>query len=156
MSRFSPLPLLAALAACAPTPAAVPGPAASAPAAQAPGAPRVLGVGAAEAPAAGAVATTVLSESPTSVSRVMRLAPGAVIPEHHHPVHDETFFVHQGAVAATLDGREHSLRAGDLVHIPAGTVIAGRNAGPAEAVLVVVFSSTGRPGPLTAPGHPQH
>jgi quercetin dioxygenase-like cupin family protein len=86
----------------------------------------------------------------------MRLAPGAAIAEHHHPSHDETFFVHRGTVTALLDGREHTVRAGDVVHIPSGTVIQGRNAGPEEAVVVVVFAANGRGGPLTVPGHPQH
>jgi quercetin dioxygenase-like cupin family protein len=116
----------------------------------------VLAVADAQAPAAGTVATSVLHESPTSVSRIMRLAPGAQIPEHHHPAHDESFFVHQGTVTAVLNGREHTVRAGGLVHIPAGTVIVGRNPGPEEAVVVVVFSSNGTGGPLTVPGRPHH
>jgi quercetin dioxygenase-like cupin family protein len=86
----------------------------------------------------------------------MRLAPGAEIPEHHHPSHDESFFVHQGSVTATLNGREQTARAGALVHIPAGTVIHGRNSGPEEAVIIVVFSANGRGGPLTVPGRPHH
>jgi quercetin dioxygenase-like cupin family protein len=116
----------------------------------------VLTVSDAQAPAAGTVATSVLHESPTAVSRIMRLAPGAQIPEHHHPAHDESFFVHQGTVTAVLNGREHTVRAGGLVHIPAGTVIVGRNPGPEEAVVVVVFSSNGTGGPLTVAGRPHH
>jgi quercetin dioxygenase-like cupin family protein len=119
-------------------------------------APRLLNVAAAEAPAAGAVTTTVLHESPTAVTRIMRLAPGAVIPEHHHPAHDEAFFVHRGAVTAVLDGQEHNLRAGDVVYIPARTVIVGRNSGTEEAVVIVVFSGTGAGGPLTVAGPPHH
>lgn len=121
-----------------------------------PSGPRVLNVETAAAPEAGKVATTVLHESPTAVSRIMRLAPGSVIAEHHHPSHDEAFFVHRGTVVAVLDGREHTVRAGDLVHIPAGTVIVGRNAGSEEAVIVVAFAGNGRGGPLTVPGHPTH
>ncbi|HEY7770809.1 cupin domain-containing protein [Longimicrobium sp.] len=146
------LPLFLVLAACAPSaPAADPTPAARPPAT-----PRVLTVSDAQAPAAGTVATSVLHESPTSVSRIMRLAPGAQIPEHHHPAHDETFFVHQGTVTAVLNGQEHTVRAGGLVHIPAGTVIVGRNPGSEEAVVVVVFSSNGTGGPLTVAGRPHH
>lgn len=153
--RFRSALLLApVLAACAPpAPVAAPAPT---PAATSPAAPRVLSVDAAKAPAAAEVATTVLHESPTAVSRIMRLAPGAMIPEHHHPSHDEAFFVHRGTVSATLDGREHTVPAGALVHIPAGTVIVGRNAGSDEAVIVVVFSANGRGGPLTVPGRPHH
>lgn len=152
--RLLPVLLVSLLAGCA---AAVPAPPASpaGPATPAVG-PRLVGVAAAQAPAAGTVATTTVHESPTAVSRIMRLAPGATIAEHHHPAHDETFFVHQGTVTAVLDGREHTVRAGDVVHIPSGTVIQGRNPGPGEAVVVVVFSANGRGGPLTVPGHPQH
>jgi quercetin dioxygenase-like cupin family protein len=153
--RVLPLLLASLLAGCA---AAVPAPppaAASSPRAPAAG-PRVVGVAAALTPAAGAVATTTVHESTTAVSRIMRLAPGGTIAEHHHPAHDETFFVHQGTVTAVLDGREHTVKAGDVVHIPSGTVIQGRNPGPGEATVVVVFSANGRGGPLTVPGHPQH
>jgi quercetin dioxygenase-like cupin family protein len=115
-------------------------------------APRLLNVTAADEPAAATVATTVLHESPTAVSRIMRLAPGSAIPEHHHPSHDEAFFVHRGTVTAQLDGQEYILRAGDLVYIPAGTVIVGRNPGAEEAVVIVVFSGTGAGGPLTVSG----
>jgi quercetin dioxygenase-like cupin family protein len=145
------LPLFLAHAACAPS-----APAPAVPVAQSTAAPRVLTVTEAQAPAAGTVATTVLHESPTAVSRVMRLAPGSTIPEHHHPSHDESFFVHQGTVAAVLNGREHTVQAGALVHIPAGTVIAARNPGPREAIVVVVFSGNGTGGPLTVPGSPHH
>lgn len=137
------LPLFLVLAACAPS---VPGSPSTPP-------PEA---GSAQPPAAGAVATSVLHESPTAVSRIMRLAPGAQIPEHHHPAHDETFFVHQGTVTAVLNGQEHTVRAGGLVHIPAGTVIVGRNPGSEEAVVVVVFSSNGTGGPLTVAGRPHH
>jgi quercetin dioxygenase-like cupin family protein len=64
--------------------------------------------------------------------------------------------VHRGTVTAVLDGQEHVLRAGDLVYIPARTVIVGRNSGAEEAVVIVVFSSTGAGGPLTIPGPPHH
>jgi len=159
MPRFRSLALLlicASVPACAQQPAPAPTPAPQPTGGQTAAAPRILSVGAAQAPAAGAVATTVLHESPTAVSRVMRLAPGAEIPEHHHPSHDESFFVHRGTVTAVLNGETHTARAGDLVHIPAGTVIVGRNSGAEEAVIVVVFSGNGRGGPLTVPGRPHH
>lgn len=158
MPRFCSLALLllcASVPACAQT-APAPAPAPRPGGEQTAAAPRVLSVGAAQAPGAGTVATTVLHESPTAVSRVMRLAPGAEIPEHHHPSHDESFFVHRGTITAVLNGQTHTARAGDLVHIPAGTVIVGRNSGAEEAVIVVVFSANGRGGPLTVPGQPHH
>lgn len=118
--------------------------------------PQVLNAAAAEAPAAGAVATTALYESPSAVTRIMRMAPGSEIPEHYHPVHDEALFVHRGTVTAVLNGQEHTVQAGDVVQIPAGTTIVGRNSGTEEAVVIVVFSGTGAGGPLTVPGRPHH
>lgn len=118
--------------------------------------PKVMNVSEAPAPGAGALAMAALHESPNLVSRLMRLAPGAVIAEHHHPSHDETAIIHSGTLRASVGGRDHTLRSGDVVHIPAGTVIVGRNDGATETVMVVVFASTGRPGPLTVPGQPGH
>ena len=63
------------------------------------------------------------------VSRVMRLSPGAAIKEHYHPNFDETFFVHAGTLKLLLDDKEHELRAGDTVIMPAGTIISGTNTG---------------------------
>jgi quercetin dioxygenase-like cupin family protein len=157
MPRFAALLLLLGASATACTASVPPATVRIDPAAEQPvRAPRLLNVAAADAPGTGAVATTVLHESPTAVTRIMRLAPGAVIPEHHHPAHDEAFFVHRGTVTAVLDGQEHIVRAGDLVYIPAGTVIVGRNSGEEEAVVIVVFSGTGAGGPLTVSGPPHH
>ncbi|HEV2150543.1 MAG TPA: cupin domain-containing protein [Longimicrobiaceae bacterium] len=157
--RLPLLVLLASLAACGgPVPPAATAPTALPSPGDAPAGTgvRVLNVATADVPAAGTVATTVLHESPTLVSRIMRIAPGGEIAEHHHPGHDETFFVHRGAMTVVLNGREHTARAGDVVHIPAGTVIVGRNPGAEEAVVVVAFAANGRGGPLTVPGAPHH
>src|SRR5512135_954674 len=62
-----------------------------------------------------------LHASDHMVTRVMRLAPGATIKEHCHPFFDETFFVHAGSLKMVLDDKEHELRAGDTVIMPAGT-----------------------------------
>jgi quercetin dioxygenase-like cupin family protein len=97
-----------------------------------------------------------LHESARTVTHVLRLAPGAEIPVHHHPFFDETFIVERGSLLIELNGQPHALGAGDVAVIPARTVIAGRNTGTEEARVVVVFSNTGQLGPLTVPGHPQH
>lgn len=105
-------------------------------------------------PVAGELTQATVHETDRMVSRIMRLAPGASIAEHHHPFFDETFVVQSGTVRLLLDGRSHDLRAGDVVHIPAGTVITGTNAGSGQAAVVVTWATTGRPGPLTIPGRP--
>lgn len=115
---------------------------------------RVSRVDDVRAPAAAELTQATVHETDRMVSRIMRLAPGAPIAEHHHPFFDETFVVQSGTVRLVLDGRAHDLRAGDVVHIPAGTVIAGTNAGSGPSAVVVTWAATGRPGPLTIPGRP--
>lgn len=150
MPRIALLAVALAATACArPAPAPAPAPT---PLVE----PRVSSVLETPAPAAGQMTRTTLHETERTATQVLRLAPGATIPEHHHPFFDESFIVERGSVAVQLNGRTHQLRAGDVAVIPAGTVISGGNQGAEEARVVVVFSNTGRPGPLTVPGHPQH
>lgn len=116
--------------------------------------PRAMNVAEVDAPAPGAVASATVHESEGVVVRVMRLAPGGEIAVHRHPSHDETFVLHRGRVAVTLNEEARELGPGDVAFIPAGTVVSGRNDGEEEAVVVVTFSRTGRRGPLTVPGRP--
>lgn len=88
------------------------------------------------------------------VTRIMRIAPGAELGEHHHPFFDESFIVHSGEITVSLNGEPRELRRGDVAFIPAGTVIRGLNAGTEEAVVVVVWATVGIPGPLSVPGRP--
>ena len=120
------------------------------------GAVRVVRSAEVPPPAAGGLTQETVHEGAHLVSRIMRLGPGGTIAEHHHPAHDETFVVQSGTTRLSLDGRLHELRAGDVVYIPAGTTIAGENAGPGEAVVVVTWASTGRGGPLTVSGRGHH
>ena len=85
-------------------------------------------------------------------TRIMRIAPGARIPEHFHSGYDETFFLHAGQLNLVLDGRSQEAKAGNVLIIPAGTTITGNNPGPAESVVIVVWATTGRGGPLTTMG----
>jgi quercetin dioxygenase-like cupin family protein len=95
-------------------------------------------------------------ESEHMVTRVMRLAPGSAIKEHYHPNFDETFFVHSGTLRLLLDDKEHRLRVGDTVIMPAGTIIKGTNVGDEEAVVVIVWANIGKKGPLFVHGRPEH
>ena len=47
---------------------------------------------------------------------------GSPPPPHYHPDQDERFEVLTGVVHAVTDGKEHTLRAGDVLDIPRGTV----------------------------------
>jgi len=117
---------------------------------------RVMSSSSGAAPAAGAVTRSTVYESSRTVTQVLRIASGARIAEHHHPFYDETFLVQQGRLTLVLGGKTFELGAGDFVVMPAGTVIAGTNAGDQEARVVVAFSNTGSPGPLSVPGSPHH
>ncbi|MFN2603699.1 MAG: cupin domain-containing protein [Gemmatimonadaceae bacterium] len=117
---------------------------------------RVSNTGQAPAPQVGAMTRTTLSETARSVVQVLRLAPDAEIAEHYHPFFDENFVVEQGSVRAILNGTTYELHAGDVVVIPASTVIRGRNTGNQEARVVVVFTNIGKTGPLSVSGAPKH
>lgn len=117
---------------------------------------RVFNVKSVKEPGKAAAELVDIHESEHMVSRVMRLSPGAAIKEHHHPSFDETFFVHAGSLTMRLDDKEHELRAGDTVIMPAGTVISGTNTGNDEAVLVIVWANIGKQGPLFVHGRPDH
>lgn len=146
--RFHPCLLVAAL--LFPVPAAAQHPAADA----ARNEPRVVRASDVAAPGSGEMTQATVHESGRMVSRIMRLAPDATIAEHHHPLFDETFVVQRGGLTLVLDDRAHDLQAGDVVYIPAGTVISGRNTAKEEAVVVVTWANVGRPGALTIPGRP--
>lgn len=117
---------------------------------------RVFNVKSVKEPAKAAAELVDLHESEHMVSRVMRLSPGAAIKEHYHPKFDETFFVHAGTLKLLLDDKEHVLRAGDTVIMPAGTIISGTITGDTEAVLVIVWANIGEKGPLFVHGRPEH
>lgn len=102
-------------------------------------------------PTAGAISQRDPVQSRHVATRVMRLAPAARLPLHHHAGYDETFTVLEGALALELDGRRHDVQRGDVVIIPAGTTITGTN-GAAESTVVVVWANTGTGTQLTTPG----
>src|SRR4051794_4368321 len=116
---------------------------------------RVFNVKSVKEPGKGAAELVDIHESEHMVSRVMRLSPTVTIKEHYHPNFDETFFVHAGTLKLLLDGKEHELRAGDMVIMPAGTIISGTNNGNDEAVLVIVWANIGKKGPLFVHGRPE-
>jgi quercetin dioxygenase-like cupin family protein len=117
---------------------------------------RVFNTSSVKAPSKGAAELVDIHESERMVTRIMRLSPGAAIKEHYHPNFDETFFVHAGTLKLRLDGKEHELRAGDAVIMPAGTIISGTATGAHEAVLVIVWANIGKKGPLFVHGRPEH
>lgn len=105
------------------------------------------------APAAGAISQRDPLSTTHAVTRVMRLAPNARIPEHHHPGYEESFTVHQGDLTLILNDQPHRVMTGDVVIIPRGTVVSGTN-GATEAIVIVAFASDGSGRAFMTPGRP--
>ena len=86
---------------------------------------------------------------------------GSAPPKHFHPAQDERFEITGGALRARVDGREHTLTAGQTLEIPRGAVHQMWNEGsePAHALWVTsppgrtvqwfeTLARAGKPGPL--------
>jgi quercetin dioxygenase-like cupin family protein len=58
--------------------------------------------------------------APNFVTRCFTLAPGGRIPGHRHDTIEHQQMVLDGEMVLSLDGREHLVKSGDLVLIPAG------------------------------------
>ena len=67
-----------------------------------------------------------------------RIAPGDRIPLHAHTI-EEVFFIDQGTIEATLGKEIHTVGAGAIVFIPAGTAHGFRNIGEGVAQIHAVF-----------------
>ncbi len=66
-------------------------------------------------------------------------APGAVAPEHSHPG-EEIAYVIEGLLEYRLDGKPPvTLKAGEALFIPAGTVHAARNVGSVGAAELATY-----------------
>ena len=78
------------------------------------------------------------------------IPPGATEGKHTHPA-DAFIFVLEGAVEQEIEGKPTvTLKAGDVVHIPANTVHCATNKGTVPAKFDVVFvAEKGKP--LTTP-----
>ena len=79
-------------------------------------------------------------------------APGAVAPEHSHPG-EEIAYVIEGLLEYRLEGKPPvTLKAGEALFIPAGTIHSAKNVGGGNAAeLATYIVEKGKP--LVAPGH---
>lgn len=66
-------------------------------------------------------------------------------PLHYHADSDITVFLLRGRGTLRLDRREHPVKAGDVLHVPRGTIHAYINRGPDIGVAIVSYSPP--PGP---------
>ena len=81
--------------------------------------------------------------------------PGYDGPEHYHETQDELYFVHRGTATFELEGEEHEVGEGGLVHVESTTPRRVSNASSEEdLVLLVVGGKDGyveRDGQLVDP-----
>ncbi len=64
-------------------------------------------------------------------------------PNHFHDTQDELYFVHRGTATFTIDGEEHELREGGLVHVESTTHRQISNRTDDDLVLLIVGGKDG-------------
>ena len=64
-------------------------------------------------------------------------------PEHYHDTQDELYFVHRGTAVFEIEGEEHDVGEGGLVHVESTTTRRIANAGDDELVLLVIGGKDG-------------
>jgi quercetin dioxygenase-like cupin family protein len=69
--------------------------------------------------------------------------PGAEGVLHYHDTQDELYLVHRGTARFTVDGEEHIVEAGGLVHVESETPRLVSNAGEDDLYLLVVGGKGG-------------
>jgi mannose-6-phosphate isomerase-like protein (cupin superfamily) len=69
--------------------------------------------------------------------------PGAEGVLHYHDTQDELYLVHRGTARFTVDGEEHLVEAGGLVHVESETPRLVSNAGEGDLCLLVVGGKGG-------------
>jgi len=75
-------------------------------------------------------------------------------PNHYHETQDELYFVHRGTATFIVDGDEHTVGAGGLVHVESTTPRCVENRTDEELVVLVVGGKDGyveRDGQLVGP-----
>src|SRR3989442_1576637 len=69
--------------------------------------------------------------------------PGADGVTHYHDTQDELYFVHRGTARFVVDGEEHVVGAGGLVHVESTTPRLVSNGGDDDLVLLIVGGKGG-------------
>jgi mannose-6-phosphate isomerase-like protein (cupin superfamily) len=68
------------------------------------------------------------------------VAPGKTLPAHYHALMSEVYHVVSGEGVMTLDGTPHTVRAGDTISLPPGTIHSLTNHSEEPLCLVVATS----------------
>jgi quercetin dioxygenase-like cupin family protein len=67
------------------------------------------------------------------------IAPGALAPKHRHPG-EEIIYVLEGSLVYEVEGKPPvTLKAGDVLFIPAGTIHAAKNVGSSNAAELATY-----------------
>jgi quercetin dioxygenase-like cupin family protein len=80
--------------------------------------------------------------------------PGYEGPEHYHDRQDELYFVHRGTATFLIDGEEHEVGEGGLVHVESTTPRRVSNRSADDLILFIVGGKDGyvdRDGQLVNP-----
>jgi uncharacterized cupin superfamily protein len=64
-------------------------------------------------------------------------------PNHFHDTQDELYFVHRGTATFTIDGNEHEVREGGIVHVESTTPRMISNRTDDDLVLLIVGGKGG-------------
>ena len=73
------------------------------------------------------------------VQTIVELAPGTTAPRHWHPG-EEIIYVLEGTWEYTVEGKPPvTLKAGDVLFIPAGTIHSARNVGTGRAAELATY-----------------
>jgi mannose-6-phosphate isomerase-like protein (cupin superfamily) len=64
-------------------------------------------------------------------------------PEHYHDTQDELYFVHRGTASFVIEGEEHIVGEGGVVHVESTTPRKVSNAGDEELVMFIVGGKGG-------------
>jgi mannose-6-phosphate isomerase-like protein (cupin superfamily) len=69
--------------------------------------------------------------------------PGYEGPAHYHDHQDELYFVHRGTATFEIDGVQHTVSEGGLVHVASTTPRRVSNGGSTDLVLLIVGGKDG-------------
>ena len=73
-----------------------------------------------------------------TLQALVSFAPGASIPRHRHPG-EEIIFVTQGTIEYEVAGKPVTVKAGEVLFIPYGTVHGARNTGKGPAAELATY-----------------
>lgn len=80
--------------------------------------------------------------APRFFTRKFTIEPGGRIPEHRHATVEHEQVVLQGEMVISLDGNERTVRAGDVIFIPAGVAHWYENRSPSVMSFLCVVPKT--------------